>query len=73
MYVPLLLHRCTATNEDRAYIIAVNATVLADSGATCKCRDPVDPKCMLQNEYTVEYNICLVGEWTHKSPCQVLV
>ncbi|KAH7062899.1 purine transporter [Paraphoma chrysanthemicola] len=39
-----------------AYIIAVNAAVLTDSGATCVCNDPVDPTCMADEAYS----LCLV-------------
>ncbi|KAH7382690.1 purine transporter [Phaeosphaeria sp. MPI-PUGE-AT-0046c] len=39
-----------------AYIIAVNASVLTDSGGTCVCKDPVDPTCMANEEYS----LCLV-------------
>ncbi|KAI9708046.1 MAG: hypothetical protein M1820_004250 [Bogoriella megaspora] len=39
-----------------AYIIAVNASVLTDSGATCVCNDPADPTCA--ND--ADYNQCLV-------------
>ncbi|EAS32691.3 nucleoside transporter [Coccidioides immitis RS] len=38
-----------------AYIISVNANILTDSGGTCVCNDPEDPKCM----NNVEYNLCL--------------
>ncbi|KAJ4318228.1 hypothetical protein N0V94_004510 [Neodidymelliopsis sp. IMI 364377] len=39
-----------------AYIIAVNASVLTDSGATCVCNDTADPTCLNDREY----NLCLV-------------
>ncbi|KAL5119459.1 hypothetical protein ACEQ8H_002729 [Pleosporales sp. CAS-2024a] len=39
-----------------AYIIAVNASILTDSGATCVCNDPVDPTCMKDEDYS----LCLV-------------
>ncbi|KAH7113334.1 purine transporter [Dendryphion nanum] len=39
-----------------AYIIAVNASVLTDSGATCVCNDLVDITCMKDPDY----NMCLV-------------
>ncbi|KAL1596059.1 hypothetical protein SLS59_008048 [Nothophoma quercina] len=39
-----------------AYIIAVNASVLTDSGATCVCNDTQDPTCLKDPEY----NLCLV-------------
>ncbi|KAH8709955.1 purine transporter [Phaeosphaeriaceae sp. PMI808] len=39
-----------------AYIIAVNAAILTDSGGTCVCKDPVDPTCLKDPEY----NLCLV-------------
>ncbi|PGH18083.1 hypothetical protein AJ79_00711 [Helicocarpus griseus UAMH5409] len=38
-----------------AYIISVNSTILTESGGTCVCNDPVDPKCM----ENTEYNLCL--------------
>ncbi|KAF2762052.1 hypothetical protein EJ05DRAFT_434150 [Pseudovirgaria hyperparasitica] len=37
-----------------AYIISVNAVILADSGATCECNDP-SGMCLDQN---TEYNLC---------------
>lgn len=40
-----------------AYIIAVNAAVLTDSGATCKCTDTLDPTCV----DNPEYDLCLLG------------
>lgn len=39
-----------------AYIIAVNSSVLTDSGATCVCNDPIDPTC-ISNE---AYSLCLL-------------
>ncbi|EMD85089.1 hypothetical protein COCC4DRAFT_66668 [Bipolaris maydis ATCC 48331] len=36
-----------------AYIIDVNASILADSGVTCVCNDPVDPKCNVNDEYAI--------------------
>ncbi|KAF2124063.1 purine transporter [Dothidotthia symphoricarpi CBS 119687] len=39
-----------------AYIIAVNASVLTDSGATCVCDDPVDPTCSTNEAYS----LCLI-------------
>ncbi|CAN9099563.1 unnamed protein product [Alternaria alternata] len=36
-----------------AYIIAVNASVLTDSGATCVCNDPVDPTCLNDEAYSL--------------------
>ncbi|KAJ4347676.1 hypothetical protein N0V95_005219 [Ascochyta clinopodiicola] len=39
-----------------AYIIAVNASVLTDSGATCVCNDTADPTCLKDRDY----NLCLV-------------
>ncbi|KAF1923566.1 purine transporter [Didymella exigua CBS 183.55] len=39
-----------------AYIIAVNASVLTDSGATCVCNDTIDPTCLKD----AAYNLCLV-------------
>lgn len=44
-----------------AYIIAVNAAILTDSGATCVCNDPKDPTCMVPNDFKTEYNMCLLG------------
>ncbi|KAF2419998.1 hypothetical protein EJ08DRAFT_598659 [Tothia fuscella] len=40
-----------------AYIISVNSTILADSGGTCVCRDPKDPTCATNTEYS----LCLLG------------
>ncbi|TVY49784.1 putative xanthine/uracil permease [Lachnellula cervina] len=40
-----------------AYIIAVNSSVLSQSGATCVCPDTVDPTC----NHDAEYSNCLVG------------
>ncbi|KAB2576381.1 putative xanthine/uracil permease [Lasiodiplodia theobromae] len=40
-----------------AYIIAVNATVLTDSGGTCECRDASDPTCANDQDYQT----CLIG------------
>lgn len=39
----------------RCLLFKVNATILADSGGTCVCNDPVDPLC----DNNVEYNLCL--------------
>ncbi|KIV99975.1 uncharacterized protein PV09_08485 [Verruconis gallopava] len=39
-----------------AYIISVNASILADSGGTCVCNDPKDPTCATNDEY----NLCLL-------------
>ncbi|KAF2866730.1 permease family-domain-containing protein [Massariosphaeria phaeospora] len=36
-----------------AYIIAVNASVLSDTGGTCVCNDPIDALCTNNVEYTV--------------------
>ncbi|KAL1793284.1 hypothetical protein ACET3X_008266 [Alternaria dauci] len=36
-----------------AYIIAVNASVLTDSGATCVCNDPIDPTCLNDEAYAL--------------------
>jgi AGZA family xanthine/uracil permease-like MFS transporter len=44
-----------------AYIIAVNATVLSDSGGTCVCRDPTDPTCMGKNSFGTDYSMCVLG------------
>ncbi|PVH88963.1 xanthine/uracil permease family protein-like protein [Cadophora sp. DSE1049] len=40
-----------------AYIIAVNASILAESGATCVCMDTADPSC----SNNLEYDGCLIG------------
>ncbi|KAK7718229.1 hypothetical protein SLS57_006105 [Botryosphaeria dothidea] len=40
-----------------AYIIAVNSTILTDSGGTCVCTDPRDPTCGSDPEY----QSCLIG------------
>ncbi|KAL1613960.1 hypothetical protein SLS54_010107 [Diplodia seriata] len=40
-----------------AYIIAVNATILTDSGGTCECRDALDSSCATDPAY----QSCLVG------------
>ncbi|TVY82783.1 putative xanthine/uracil permease [Lachnellula suecica] len=40
-----------------AYIIAVNSSILAESGATCVCTSTVDPTCMNDDAYSN----CLVG------------
>ncbi|KAG4421523.1 hypothetical protein IFR04_005362 [Cadophora malorum] len=40
-----------------AYIIAVNASILTESGATCLCTDTVDPSC----SNNPEYERCLIG------------
>jgi AGZA family xanthine/uracil permease-like MFS transporter len=41
-----------------AYIIAVNASILADTGGNCVCNDPTgkDPFCFEDNK---EYNACV--------------
>ncbi|KAH7377628.1 purine transporter [Pyrenochaeta sp. MPI-SDFR-AT-0127] len=39
-----------------AYIIAVNAAILTDSGGTCVCNDTVDPTCLKDESY----NMCLL-------------
>ncbi|KAF2672223.1 permease [Microthyrium microscopicum] len=44
-----------------AYIIAVNSSVLTDSGATCVCGDQINPTCNMNNEHAQQYNICLLG------------
>ncbi|KAF1939538.1 purine transporter [Clathrospora elynae] len=36
-----------------AYIIAVNATVLSDTGGNCVCNDTIDPACINNSEYLV--------------------
>ncbi|KAF2791724.1 purine transporter [Melanomma pulvis-pyrius CBS 109.77] len=36
-----------------AYIIAVNASVLTDSGGTCVCNDTVDPTCSTDEAYSL--------------------
>ncbi|KAF2632053.1 hypothetical protein BU25DRAFT_436855 [Macroventuria anomochaeta] len=36
-----------------AYVISVNASILADTGGNCVCNDAVDPLCMNNAEYTV--------------------
>ncbi|KAG9186501.1 putative xanthine/uracil permease [Alternaria panax] len=36
-----------------AYIIAVNATILADTGGNCVCNDPTDPICLTNTEYLI--------------------
>ncbi|KAJ4320166.1 hypothetical protein N0V94_003527 [Neodidymelliopsis sp. IMI 364377] len=36
-----------------AYVISVNASILADSGGNCVCNDATDPLCMNNNEYAV--------------------
>lgn len=43
----------------RAYIISVNASILADSGGTCVCNDANDPTCATEQAY----NLCLLGKW----------
>ncbi|PMD20468.1 xanthine/uracil permease family protein-like protein [Hyaloscypha hepaticicola] len=40
-----------------AYIIAVNASILTQSGGTCVCTDTADPTCATD----VAYNDCLIG------------
>ncbi|KAE8442981.1 hypothetical protein EG329_002519 [Mollisiaceae sp. DMI_Dod_QoI] len=44
-----------ATFFAMAYIISVNATIMADSGGTCVCTDTVDPTCA--ND--LNYSLCL--------------
>ncbi len=39
-----------------AYIIAVNASVVSDSGGTCVCNDPNDISCSNNTEYTLCIN-----------------
>ena len=39
-----------------AYIIAVNASVLSDSGGTCVCTDPDDISCSNNLDYTICVN-----------------
>jgi adenine/guanine/hypoxanthine permease len=46
-------------NTSRAYIISVNASILTDTGGTCKCNDPVDPTCMQSNDFGTQYSLCL--------------
>jgi len=36
-----------------AYIIAVNATILADTGGNCVCKHPTDPLCLTDTEYLI--------------------
>lgn len=36
-----------------AYIIAVNATILADTGGNCVCNDATDPICLTNTEYLI--------------------
>jgi len=36
-----------------AYIIAVNATILADTGGNCVCTHPTDPLCLTDTEYLI--------------------
>ncbi|KNG48652.1 purine transporter [Stemphylium lycopersici] len=36
-----------------AYIIAVNATVLSDTGGNCVCNDTTDPLCLNNTEYLI--------------------
>ncbi|KAF1364768.1 hypothetical protein EJ07DRAFT_97525 [Lizonia empirigonia] len=36
-----------------AYVISVNASILADSGGNCVCNDATDPLCMNNDEYVV--------------------
>lgn len=33
------------------YIIAVNASILSDSGGTCECTDDTDPTCLEDPDY----------------------
>ncbi|EKD20853.1 uncharacterized protein L3040_000957 [Drepanopeziza brunnea f. sp. 'multigermtubi'] len=40
-----------------AYIIAVNASILTESGGTCICKDTADPSCANDTSY----NNCLIG------------
>lgn len=39
-----------------AYVIAVNASVVSDSGGTCVCNDPVDITCSDNLDYTLCVN-----------------
>ncbi|ENI08726.1 hypothetical protein COCC4DRAFT_69359 [Bipolaris maydis ATCC 48331] len=36
-----------------AYIIAVNATILSDTGGNCVCNDTADPLCLKNSEYLI--------------------
>jgi AGZA family xanthine/uracil permease-like MFS transporter len=45
----------------RAYIIAVNSTILADSGGTCVCNDQDNPTCRGANDFQTQYDLCLLG------------
>lgn len=36
-----------------AYIIAVNATILSDTGGNCVCKDATDPLCLTNTEYAI--------------------
>ncbi|CAA9958525.1 Xanthine/uracil/vitamin C permease [Pyrenophora teres f. maculata] len=36
-----------------AYIIAVNATILADTGGNCVCKDATDPLCLTNTDYLI--------------------
>lgn len=36
-----------------AYVISVNASILADTGGNCVCNDANDPLCMVNEEYAV--------------------
>lgn len=49
----------TKLTRHRAYIISVNAAILTDSGATCKCNDPEDITCMGKNDFGTDYSLCL--------------
>ncbi|KAI8936283.1 hypothetical protein NX059_006705 [Plenodomus lindquistii] len=40
-----------------AYIIAVNATILSDTGGNCVCDDPVDQFCLNGNQ---KYDLCVL-------------
>ncbi|KAJ9097375.1 hypothetical protein QFC19_006844 [Naganishia cerealis] len=44
----------TVTAAAMLYIIAVNSSILSDSGGPCVCTDPVDPSCSTNQEY----NLC---------------
>ncbi|XP_051115874.1 adenine/guanine permease AZG2-like [Andrographis paniculata] len=54
------LRAATATFVTMAYIVSVNATILADSGGTCSvadCTGSVDPECIVKEN--VGYQSCL--------------
>ncbi|CAG8959219.1 hypothetical protein HYFRA_00012577, partial [Hymenoscyphus fraxineus] len=50
------VHAGLTTFFTMAYIIAVNSSILGQSGGTCVCKDTVDPLCFKN----VEYNDCLI-------------